>query len=322
MSGVGSELSRISRLSHESVFDAWLIQLRAVLVLRDLDQFINNAPARNQSDQVAGDKRALAIVTLAVDERLQPTAAAASNTKTALKSLRAATQGSLLDPKRGVEDRVVKLKQGAKESLTSYCQRAEALEQQLLVMQKTGMQPMLIDRFLQGLRSAPLKAALASTADLIREESVTAAVSTVRSHAPMIGPEALLPEASVVGNDEENPGTTTDKLGPAAFSSTATSRVQQGPSRYRGHWCFAAYHCTRIYNRLPHSVLECTPWEACFGVVPDVSDVRVFGCHAFVHLKRPTYMVILTVSVHEFRNCTSDLSVCLTLPEGFVTHTY
>jgi hypothetical protein len=50
------------------------------------------------------------------------------------------------------------------------------------------------------------------------------------------------------------------------------------------YWCFAAYHCTRIYNRLPYSVLECTPWEACFGVVPDVSDVRVFGCHAFVHL--------------------------------------
>jgi hypothetical protein len=235
MSGVGSELSRISRLSHESVFDAWLIQLRAVLVLRDLDQFIDNAPARNQSDQVAGDKRALAIVTLAVDERLQPTAATASNTKTALKSLRAATQGSLLDRKRGVEDSVVKLKQGAKESLTSYCQRAEALEQQLLAMRQTGMQPMLIDRFLEGLRSAPLKAALASTADLIREESVIAAVSTVRSHAPMIGPEALLPEASVVGNDEEDPGNTTDKLGPAAFSSTATSRVQQGPSRYRGH---------------------------------------------------------------------------------------
>jgi hypothetical protein len=59
MSGVGSELSRISRLSHDSVFDTWLIQLRAVLVLRDLDQFIDNAPASNQSDQVEGDKRAL-----------------------------------------------------------------------------------------------------------------------------------------------------------------------------------------------------------------------------------------------------------------------
>jgi hypothetical protein len=64
MSGVGAELSRISRLSHDSVFDAWLIQLRAVLGLRDLDQFIDIAPARNQSDQVEGDKRALAIVTL------------------------------------------------------------------------------------------------------------------------------------------------------------------------------------------------------------------------------------------------------------------
>jgi hypothetical protein len=235
MSGVGSELSRISRLSHDSVFDAWLIQLRAVLVLRDLHQFIDNAPARNQSDQIEGDKRALAIVTLGVDERLQPTAATASNTKTALQSLRAATQGSLLDRNRGVEDNVVKLRQGAKESLASYCQRAEALEQQLLAMRQTGMQPMLIDRFLQGLRSAPLKAALASTADLIREESVIVAVSTVRSHARMIGPEALLPETSAVGNDEEDPGHTNDKLGPAAFTSTAISRVQQVPSRYRGH---------------------------------------------------------------------------------------
>jgi hypothetical protein len=54
------------------------------------------------------------------------------------------------------------------------------------------------------------------------------------------------------------------------------------------YWCFAAYHCTRLYHRLLHSVLECTPWEACFGVVPDVSDVRVFGCHAFVHLPKQT----------------------------------
>jgi hypothetical protein len=130
---VGSELSRISRLSHDSVF-----QLRAVLVLRDLDQFVDNAPARNQSDQVEGDKGALAIVTLAVDERLQPTAAAASNTMTALKSLHAANQGSLF----GVEDSVVKLSQGAKENLASCCQRAEALEQQLLAMQQIGMQPM------------------------------------------------------------------------------------------------------------------------------------------------------------------------------------
>jgi hypothetical protein len=129
---VGSELSRISRLSHDSV-----LQLRAVLVLRDLHQFVDNAPARSQSDQVEGDKRALAIVTLAVDERLQPTAAAASNTMTALKSLHAATQGSLF----GV-DSAVKLRQGAKENLASCCQRAEALEQQLLGMQQIGMQPM------------------------------------------------------------------------------------------------------------------------------------------------------------------------------------
>jgi hypothetical protein len=96
MSGVGSELARISRLSHESVFDAWLIQLRAILVLRELDHFIDHAPGRNQSDQAERDKRALAIVTLAVDERLQPAAAGAPNTKTALASLQAATQGSLL----------------------------------------------------------------------------------------------------------------------------------------------------------------------------------------------------------------------------------
>jgi hypothetical protein len=62
MSGAGSELLRISRLSHDSVF-----QLRPVLVLRDLDQFVDNAPARNRSDRVEGDDRALGIVTLAVD---------------------------------------------------------------------------------------------------------------------------------------------------------------------------------------------------------------------------------------------------------------
>jgi transposase InsO family protein len=48
-------------------------------------------------------------------------------------------------------------------------------------------------------------------------------------------------------------------------------------------WCYAAYHCTRIYNRLPHSSLDCTPWQACFNTAQDLSNVRVFGCRAFVH---------------------------------------
>jgi hypothetical protein len=173
MSGVGSELSH---LSHESVFDACHIQARAILVLCELDHFIDHALGRNQSDQAKRDKRALAIVTLAVDE---PTAAGAPNTKTALESLRAATQGSLLDRKRGVEDSVVKLTQGAKASLASDCQRAEALEQQLLAMRQASTQPMLVDRFIQGMRAAILKAALASTTDLLRDESVIEAVSSV-----------------------------------------------------------------------------------------------------------------------------------------------
>jgi hypothetical protein len=48
-------------------------------------------------------------------------------------------------------------------------------------------------------------------------------------------------------------------------------------------WCYAAYHCMHIYNRLPHSSLDCTPWQACFITVPDLSNVRVFSCRAFVH---------------------------------------
>jgi hypothetical protein len=39
------------------------------------------------------------------------------------------------------------------------------------------------------------------------------------------------------------------------------------------YWCFAAYRCVRLYHRLPHSVLECMLWEACFGTTPDVSDL-------------------------------------------------
>jgi hypothetical protein len=76
------------------------------------------------------------------------------------------------------------------------------------------------------LRSAPLKAALASTADLIREESVIVAVSIVRSHAQMIGPEIFLPEASAVGNDEEDPGNTKDKLGPTALCGLCLLKLQ------------------------------------------------------------------------------------------------
>lgn len=49
-------------------------------------------------------------------------------------------------------------------------------------------------------------------------------------------------------------------------------------------WAEAIVTANYIRNRLPAAGVEKTPWEACFGVKPDVSHVRVFGCPAYAQV--------------------------------------
>lgn len=260
MSGIGSELSRISRLTHTSLFDPWLVQLRAILVLRDLDYFIDHAPARGNSDHADQDKRALAIVTLAVDEQLQATAANASNTKVALAALRAATQGSLLDRQREVENNVVELKQQDHESLSEYCKRAGTLEQELLALQLASIQPMLVDRFLEGLHSVHLKSSLASSADLLRAEKILDVAGTVRSHARMLGIGTTA--STAVTQPTSTAMVSTAEVIPTAMLSTSakprpgrTSHVVPNPQARApfGHcgYCYAKGHWKK----------DCPQWQ-------------------------------------------------------------
>ena len=51
------------------------------------------------------------------------------------------------------------------------------------------------------------------------------------------------------------------------------------------YWSFALTHAVFIKNRIPHSSINMTPYEAITGKQPDLSNLRTFGCRIFV--KKP-----------------------------------
>jgi transposase InsO family protein len=57
-------------------------------------------------------------------------------------------------------------------------------------------------------------------------------------------------------------------------------------------WPFAVQHAALLYNCSPHSALGGkTPWEAYYGTVRAVGDLRVFGCTAYVLAAGPGRLV-------------------------------
>ena len=56
----------------------------------------------------------------------------------------------------------------------------------------------------------------------------------------------------------------------------------------KSYWAAAVRTAVYLRNRLPTSAVQgMTPHEAFFGVKPEVSDLRRFGCHAFVRVPTP-----------------------------------
>ena len=53
------------------------------------------------------------------------------------------------------------------------------------------------------------------------------------------------------------------------------------------YWEYALDHVAYVKNRLPHSALQCSPFEALTGNKPKLKHVRVFGCAAFVYNESP-----------------------------------
>ena len=51
------------------------------------------------------------------------------------------------------------------------------------------------------------------------------------------------------------------------------------------YWSFALTHATKLYNKLPHSSIKMSPFEAFTGSKPDVSNLKIFGSR--VYAKKP-----------------------------------
>ena len=48
------------------------------------------------------------------------------------------------------------------------------------------------------------------------------------------------------------------------------------------YWSFALLHSVYIKNRLPHTFIKMTPYEAITSVKPDLTNLRTFGCRVYV----------------------------------------
>ena len=53
--------------------------------------------------------------------------------------------------------------------------------------------------------------------------------------------------------------------------------VDLGPE----YWSFALIHSVYIKNRLPHTFIKMTAYEAITGTKPDLSNLRTFGCRVY-----------------------------------------
>ena len=48
------------------------------------------------------------------------------------------------------------------------------------------------------------------------------------------------------------------------------------------YWSFALIHAAYIKNRIPHTYIRMTPYEALTGAKPNITNLRTFGCRVFV----------------------------------------
>ena len=82
--------------------------------------------------------------------------------------------------------------------------------------------------------------------------------------------------------------------------ASAQNAIAESPNKYLGnmmrcvlhaadlgpeYWSFALIHAAFIKNRVPHSYIKKTPFEALTGTKPNLSNLRTFGCRIFA--KKP-----------------------------------
>ena len=82
--------------------------------------------------------------------------------------------------------------------------------------------------------------------------------------------------------------------------ASAQNAIAESPNKYLGnmmrcmlhaadlgpeYWSFALIHAAYIKNRLPHTAIKQTPYEAITGEQPDLTNLRTFGCRIFA--KKP-----------------------------------
>ena len=53
------------------------------------------------------------------------------------------------------------------------------------------------------------------------------------------------------------------------------------------YWSFALIHSVYINNRLPHTFIKMTPYEAITGTKPDISNLRLFGYRVYIRKPGP-----------------------------------
>jgi len=78
-----------------------------------------------------------------------------------------------------------------------------------------------------------------------------------------------------------------NRIGEQSVASGTWPRVLPGFWPEQGWlWAEAAHASNYIYNQLPHSAVGCSPFELRYGHKPNIANLHVWGCLAYVHLQK------------------------------------
>ncbi len=75
-------------------------------------------------------------------------------------------------------------------------------------------------------------------------------------------------------------------------------------------WCYAAVTQADIYRYTHHSAIDKTPYEAWYGLKPNINNLRVWGCYVYVRVPTPKKLDHRVVRGHFLGFTKSRLIVC------------
>ncbi len=152
--GTPSEWFKVRRLRRDGNYREWAANVRALLVDADLASYLETEASEGDDAAMTRQDKCKARLLLSVEGPLQSIVEKAATAKAAWQQLEKEHLGSLQTRRPMLLGEVRELKQGPKETVEAYGDRAKALLSRLEDLDLSCADVLVADAFLQGLRSS------------------------------------------------------------------------------------------------------------------------------------------------------------------------